>query len=220
MPDILLVIGNRNYSSWSLRGWLALRMAGLDFGEELIPLDTPETEARIRAHSPAGLVPVLHHGPVTVWESLAICEYAAELAPGAGLWPEPPELRAVARSVSAEMHAGFTALRDALPMNIRASRPGVALDDRVRGDIARICEIWRDCRDRFGAGGRFLFGRFSIADAMYAPVVTRFATYHVAIGGVEQDYCDAVRALPAMREWAAAAADEPWVIEAEEIGRR
>lgn len=219
MPKILLVIGNRNYSSWSLRGWLTVRMTGLDFEEELIPLDTPETEARIRAHSPAGLVPVLHHGPVTVWESLAICEYAAELAPEAGLWPEPPEARAVARAVSAEMHAGFRALRDGLPMNIRASRPDVVVDDPIRRDIARICQIWQDCRDRFGAGGRFLFGRFSIADAMFAPVVTRFATYHVGIGGIEQDYCDAVRALPGMREWADAAAAEPWVIEAEEIGR-
>lgn len=219
MSRIVLVIGNRNYSSWSLRGWLAARMAGLDFDEEVIPLGLPETAARIRVHSLAGLVPVLHHGNVTVWESLAIGEYVAEIAPAAGLWPDEVEARATARAVSAEMHAGFFALREALPMNIRADRPGVEVGADVRRDIDRVCAIWRDCRDRFGAGGPFLFGRFSIADAMFAPVVTCFATYHVTVGEIERAYCDAVRELPAMRAWTAAAAAEPWTIEAEEVGR-
>ncbi len=215
---ITLAIGNRNYSSWSLRAWLALRVAGVAFECTIIRLDRPETKRQILEHSPAGRVPVLRHGDLTVWDSMAICEYAAEIAPQAGLLPEDSTARAVARAASAEMHAGFAALRAALPMNIRADRPGVAITDEARADIDRIAALWRDCRARFGAGGDFLFGRFSIADAMFAPVVTRFATYHVALGEVEQAYANSLRALPAMREWAAAAAAEPWVIESEEIG--
>jgi len=218
MADMTLVIGNRNYSSWSLRPWLAMRVGGLDFAELVIPLDRPDTGARIAEHGPAGRVPVLHHGSVTVWESLAICEYVAEITPGAGLWPDDPAARAVARAVSAEMHAGFGALRAALPMNVRARRPGVPVAAAVRTDIERIGRLWRDCRDRFGAGGDYLFGRFSIADAMFAPVASRFRTYDVSLGSVERAYCDAVHALPAMAEWAAAAAAEPWTIEAEEVG--
>lgn len=219
MTQMTLVIGNRNYSSWSLRPWLAMRVAGLDFAETVIPLHMPDTRARIAEHTPAGRVPVLHHGPVTVWESLAICEYVAEIAPQAALWPDDPAPRALARAVSAEMHAGFGALREALPMNVRADRPGVPVTAVVRGDIERIGQIWRDCRDRFGAGGPFLFGRFSVADAMFAPVASRFRTYHVALGPAEQAYCDAIHALPAMAEWSAAAAAEPWTIEDEEVGR-
>ncbi len=218
MAKMILTIGNRNYSSWSLRAWLALRVAGLAFEEVVIQLDQPDKKDRILEHSPAGRVPVLRHGDLTVWDSLAICEYAAEIAPGAGLLPADPAARAVARAASAEMHAGFAGLRAALPMNIRADRPGVAITEGVRAEIDRIAALWRDCRGRFGAGGDFLFGRFSMADAMFAPVVARFATYHVALGEVEQCYADSVRALPAMREWAAAAAAEPWVIESEEIG--
>ena len=218
MSELTLVIGNRNYSSWSLRAWLALRMSGLEFDEVAIQLDTPDTHARIREYSPGGLVPALRHGTLTVWESLAICEYVAELAPGARLWPADPAARAVARSVSCEMHAGFRALRDALPMNIRADRPGVAIGADVQADIERITALWRDCRGRFGAGGPFLFGRFSIADAMYAPVATRFSTYRIPLGPVEQAWVDAVRALPPMRDWAAAASAEPWRIEHEEVG--
>lgn len=220
MTDMTLVIGNRNYSSWSLRPWLAMRVAGMQFTEIMIPLDMPDTKARIAEHSAAGRVPVLHHGSATVWESLAICEYVAELTPQAGLWPADPAARAVARAVSAEMHAGFGALRETLPMNIRASRRSVATGPAVDADIGRIRQIWRECRDRFKAEGSYLFGPFSIADAMFAPVVSRFRTYGVELGPVEQAYCDAIGALPAIAEWESAAASEPWTIEAEEVGGR
>ncbi len=218
MADLTLVLGNRNYSSWSLRAWLAMRIAGLEFDVEVIPLDQPETKQAILSRSPAGRVPVLHSGDLVVWDSLAICEHTAELAPRAKLWPEDAAARAVARAASAEMHAGFAALRATLPMNIRADRPGVAIEAPAQADIERITEIWRDCRARFGAAGPFLFGAPTIADAMFAPVVARFATYHVPLGPVERAYVDSVRALPAMGEWAAAAAEEPWVIEREEVG--
>ena len=218
MPDMTLIIGNRNYSSWSLRAWLAMRMAGLAFEEIVIPLDQPETESRIREHSAAGRVPVLHHGDLTIWDSLAICEYAAELAPAALLWPEDRDARATARSVSAEMHAGFTVLRAALPMNIRADRPDLRIPADLQADIDRVCTIWCDCRRYFGTAGQFLFGGFSVADAMYAPVVARLHSYRIEVDGTVQDYIEAVRSLPAMQEWAAAGAAEPWVLEREEVG--
>ena len=213
-----LVMGNRNYSSWSLRAWLAMRVAGLTFEEIVIPLDQPDTRNLILEHSPAGRVPVLHHGDVTIWDSLAICEYLAETVPGARLWPETVQARAEARAISAEMHAGFAALREALPMNVRADRPGVSIEPQTQADIDRILQIWRNCRRRFGTIGPFLFGRFSIADAMFAPVVSRFATYRVAMEALEREYASIVYNLPAMRDWSAAAAAEPWVIAAEEIG--
>lgn len=210
MAKPVLVIGNKNYSSWSLRPWLALRVAGVDFEELRIPLYQEGSREAILRHSPAGKVPVLRHGDVTVWESLAICEYAAEvLAPGAGLWPEDPAARAHARTISAEMHAGFVALRSALPMNLRAAGARVPLAPEVRADVARVVAIWEDCRARFGAGGPFLFGRFGIADAMYAPVVTRFHSYGVELPAVARAYADAVRALPALQEWTAAGVAEP-----------
>lgn len=218
MSDLTLVIGNRNYSSWSLRAWLVMRMAGLTFGEVVIPLDQPDTKDRILEHSPAGHVPVLHHGAVTVWDTLAIAEYIAEMVPGARLWPETVQARAEARALSAEMHSGFEALRAALPMNMRAERPGVKIDRRTRVDIDRVLRIWRTCRRRFSTVGPFLFGRFSIADAMFAPVVSRFATYRIQLDAIEREYAAAVYDLPAMREWAAAAAAEAWVLEAEEVG--
>lgn len=219
MAQMTLVIGNRNYSSWSLRPWLAMRMAGLDFTEIVIPLDQADTATRIAEHSGAGRVPVLHHAGLTVWESLAICEYVAETTPEACLWPSDRAARAAARAVSAEMHAGFAALREALPMNVRADRPGVPLGPSVKADIRRIEAIWSDCRGRFGAGGPFLFGQFSIADAMFAPVASRFRTYHVDLDPSAQAYCDLMLGLPSMADWAAAAAAEPWTIEAEEVGR-
>lgn len=218
MADMTLVIGNRNYSSWSLRAWLALRAANLYFDEVVIPLDQPETTARIREFSAAGRVPVLRHNDLTIWDSLAICEYVADLAPEARLWPADRDARAVARAVCAEMHSGFEALRMALPMNIRAERPGIVLSDATKTDIDRICAIWSDCRRRFGEGGPFLFGHFTIADAMFAPVVARFQTYGMTVGEQNRAYMEAVRSLPAMVEWSAAAAVEPWVLEAEEIG--
>jgi glutathione S-transferase len=193
-------------------------MAGLTFDEIVIPLDQPDTGNQILEHSPAGRVPVLHHGDVTIWESLAICEYLAETVPGARLWPETVQARAEARAISAEMHAGFTSLREALPMNVRADRPGVRIEPQTRADIERIVGIWRNCRRKFGTVGPFLFGRFSIADAMYAPVVSRFATYRVAMDSIEREYASTIYNLPAMREWAAAAAAETWVIAGEEVG--
>jgi glutathione S-transferase len=217
MEELTLIIGNRNYSSWSLRAWLAMRVAGLNFEEIVIPLDQPDTASRIGEFSPAGRVPILRHGDRAVWDSLAICEYAAELAPDARLWPGDRVARAVARSVSAEMHSGFTALRGALPMNIQADRPGVSIANDVQADIDRVCRIWGDCRREFGAGGQFLFGEFSIADAMFAPIASRFHSYRIAVDEVARAYMEAIRMLPAMQEWSAAAAAEPWVLAREEI---
>lgn len=212
MSEFTLVLANKNYSSWSLRPWLAMRTAGIDFDEIVIPLRLPTSKAAILAHSPAGLVPILKHGERTIWESIAILEYLAELVPAAKLWPEDAGARAHARSVSAEMHAGFRELRINMPMNIRASKAGQGMTPEVGVDIARICEIWRDCRHRYGAGGPFLFGAFSNADAMYAPVVTRFATYGVYLDEESQAYCETILAMPAMGEWYAAAKAEPWYI--------
>lgn len=211
MSDLVLVIGNKRYSSWSLRPWLALKMAGLAFDEVMIPLRQPDTRQRILQHSPSGKVPFLKHGPVQVWDSLAICEYAAELVPQSRLWPDDRGARALARSVSAEMHAGFPNLRQVMSMDICARKSLAAVPSEVQAEIGRITALWNDCRGRFGAGGPFLFGRFSIADAMYAPVATRFTTYGVTLDAVSQAYVEAIWALPPMQEWKAAADQEPEV---------
>ena len=210
MAKLTLVIGNKNYSSWSLRPWLALRMAGLDFDEVRIPLYTPGSHDAILRHSPAGRVPVLRDGDATIWDSLAICEYVAELAPQAGLWPDDRAVRAHARSISAEMHAGFTALRTAMPMNLRIERASLAAPPpaTVEADIARITAIFEECRARHGAAGDFLFGRFTIADAMFAPVATRFRSYSVTLPPRAQAYADAIWSLAPMREWVAAGVAE------------
>lgn len=209
MAEFTLVIGNKNYSSWSLRPWLALKATGQDFDEVLITLRQPETKAKILAHSPAGKVPILKHGDLLVWESLAICEYLAEIFPAAGLWPEDARARAVARSVSTEMHAGFAALRRDLPMDIaRLSTTPRSVSEEAKADIARVQQIWQDCRGRFGEDGDFLFGRFSIADCMYAPVATRFRTYGVDLDPVSEAYVKAIYAWPAMQDWCAASAKE------------
>jgi glutathione S-transferase len=213
-----LVIGNKAYSSWSLRPWLAMRVAGLRFEEELVRLSEPASREALLSHSPAGRVPVLKHGGRTIWDSLAILEYLAELAPDAGLWPADVEARALARSVSAEMHSGFQALRSAMPMNLRKHLPGRGRDrPGVADDIARITALWRDCRQRYGDGGPFLFGAFCNADAMYAPVATRFRTYAVELDPVSRAYADAVLALPAFLEWQEAAKAEPWIIAEDEV---
>ena len=218
MSALTLVIGNKAYSSWSLRPWLAMRVAGLAFEEELIRLSQPGSREALLRHSPAGRVPVLKHDGRTIWDSLAILEYLAELAPDAGLWPADAEARALARSVSAEMHSGFQALRGAMPMNLRKHLPGRGRDlPDVADDILRITGIWRDCRQRFGDGGPFLFGTFCNADAMFAPVATRFRTYAVELDPVSRAYADAVLDLSAFREWQAAAQAEPWIIEADEV---
>lgn len=217
MADITIVIGNKSYSSWSLRGWLALKRTGAAFEEVVIPLRQPDTRARILEWAPSGRVPVLRHGAVTVWDSLAIGEYLAERFPEAALWPEDPAARAVARSVTAEMHAGFASLRRHMPMDLRSRHPGLGLAPGVAEDIERIAGIWRDCRSRFGGGGDFLFGGFTLADAAFAPVATRFATYAVPLGAPEAAYRDAVLAWPALRQWTAEAAEEPWVIDFPEV---
>jgi len=213
MTQFTLAIGNYNYSSWSLRAWIALRHTGADFDVIRIPLDRPETKAAILAQSPAGKVPVLREGGLAVWDSLAICEYLAERFPGARLWPEDRAARATARAASAEMHAGFAALRRHMPMDCRARHPGAGHAPGVEADIARITALWTDLRTRFGAGGDMLFGHFTVADAMFAPVVSRFATYAVELDRGARDYVDAVLALPIMREWCAAAEAETEVIE-------
>ncbi|ODU25685.1 MAG: glutathione S-transferase [Thiobacillus sp. SCN 62-729] len=203
MPSLTLVIGNKNYSSWSLRPWLLLRQAGIPFEAVRIPLYRPGATEELAKWSPSGKVPALHDGDLRVWDSLAICEYLNERFPDKQLWPADAAARAVARAVSAEMHAGFPALREHMSMNIRAQRPGQGRTPECLADVARILAIWTECRARFGNGGDFLFGRFGIADAMYAPVVLRFQTYGVALDGAARDYAEAVRALPALQEWVA-----------------
>jgi glutathione S-transferase len=209
VSDLTLVIGNKNYSSWSLRPWLALKATGQAFDEVLIGLRQPDSKAKILSHSAAGKVPVLKHGDLLIWDSLAICEYIAETWPEAKLLPEDRRARAVARSVMSEMHSGFAALRHDLPMDIcrLGKAPGIPSKE-AKLDIARIQQIWQDCRGRFGKDGEFLFGRFSLADCMYAPVATRLRSYGVALDAVSAAYVDAIYAHPAMQEWIAASAKE------------
>ena len=217
MAEVLhLIIGNKVYSSWSLRPWIAMKVNGLDFQETVICLKQPDTSAQIAKHSFAGKVPVLKHGNRTIWESLAILDYLADTFPEKTWWPKDPDARAVARSIAAEMHAGFSALRTHMGFNVRRDLKGLGRGAGVDADIARIQTLWNDARRRFGKGGPFLFGAFSNADAMYAPVVTRFKTYGVELDPIAQSYCDAVLALPAMKQWYADAAAEPWLIEAYE----
>lgn len=212
-----LVIGNKNYSSWSFRPWLAMKVAGIAFQETVISLEASDFKARVTALSGAGKVPVLIDGAIRVWESLAILEYLAEKFPAAALWPKDESARAQARAVAAEMHAGFVSLRSLLPMNVsRPVKPRV-LDDGSKTDVARIEAIWRDCRARFGAGGPFLFGAFGAADAMYAPVVWRLHTYAVEVTDTARAYMRAMMALPAWSEWRDAARREPWVLPHDEV---
>ncbi len=215
--EFTLVVGNKNYSSWSLRGFLATRAAGVPFDEVLVRLSEPGSKPELLKHSPAGKVPALKHGERVVWDSLAIVEYLAEIRPDAALWPAAQSARGHARSIAAEMHAGFQALRAQMPMNLRKTLPGKGRRRDVAEDIERICAIWRDCRTGFGNGGPFLFGRFSAADAMYTPVATRFRTYAVELDEVCQAYVDAVLTRPDYLEWHAAALEEPWVIEEDEV---
>lgn len=206
---ITIYLGNKNYSSWSLRAWLALRSTGAPFREEVFDLTAPGIREAIRKRSPTGRVPALEDGEVRVWDSLAIGEYLAEKFPGAGLWPADSSARATARSVVAEMHSGFLDLRRHMPMNVRRSSPGKGRAQGVEADIERIRSSWRHCRERFGARGDFLFGACSLADCFYAPVATRFATYAVELDPVGRAYRDSILALPAMQEWRSAAEREP-----------
>ncbi len=211
-----LVIANKTYSSWSLRPWLLMKQLGVAFDEITIPLDLPDTREKVLKHSPAGKVPILIDGDVTVWESISIMEYVGE-AYGAPIWPEDRKARAMARSVAAEMHAGFSALRSACPMNLGKRYAQRDRGEAVARDVARFSDIVRDARGLFGAGGPFLFGAFSAADAMYAPLATRLDTYSVALDAQARSYVDAILALPAFQEWRSAAMKEEWIVDADEV---
>jgi glutathione S-transferase len=216
MTTLTIAVGNKNYSSWALRGWLALEQTGAPYTEVVIPLDRPGTSEAIAAHSPSGRVPALRHDELVIWDSMAIGEYLAEAFPDARLWPDDRAARATARSVSAEMHSGFAGLRAVMPMNIRARLPGYGRTPASLRDIERVRVSWSDCRSRFGQGGPYLFGRFSIADAMYAPVVFRFRTYGVALDATQQAYVETMLAHPGMQKWARAAEQEPWTLDEDE----
>lgn len=206
-----LIIGNKCYSSWSFRPWIAMMAAGVSFDEEVVPLDTPEFAARMAELDVAGRVPLLIDDGVKVWDSLAIIEYVADKFPGAGLWPADPAKRAVARSVSAEMHSGFNAVRGALPMNFGKRYARRDRGAGVAADVARISRVWSD------AEGPFLFGEFCAADAMYAPVVSRFITYDVAVSDAARAYMGAVAAHPAYKAWEAGGLEESWIVDADEV---
>ncbi len=211
-----LDFGNKNYSSWSLRPWLSLKYAGAAFEEVVIGLRHPDTREKIMSYSKAGKVPILRHGEITVWDSLAICEYVAELFPAAGLWPTDSQARAVARSVCAEMHSGFSEIRNQMPMNIRADKSHLNLANGpdIAGEIHRVTSLWEECRAKYGSRGDFLFGGFTNADAMFAPVVSRFKTYGVTVSPTVQAYIKAVWELPEMRQWIEQARAEPMAIDA------
>lgn len=201
-----LVIGNKNFSSWSLRPWLVLKQAGLPFEEIRLDIYKPDARSEILKHSPSGKVPCLFDDELQIWDSLAICEYLAERQPT--LWPAERAARARARSVSAEMHSGFAALRNSMSMDICARKPGQGRNAESQADVARIIDIWEECRARPALQGAFLFGAWSIADAMFAPVVWRFETYGVDLPRAARAYADAMLELPAMKEWAAGARAE------------
>ncbi|MAU40350.1 MAG: glutathione S-transferase [Kordiimonas sp.] len=205
MTTYQLVIGNKNWSTWSLRPWLLMKMAGIEFEEVFIQLRQDDTRAQCRAHSPSFKVPVLKAGELKVWDSLAICEFLADCYPEKMLWPQEARVRAVARAVSAEMHSGFQSLRQQMPMECKAIHDPIVMDEALQHDVQRIMEIWQDCRHCYGQGGPFLFGDFSIADAMFAPVASRFVTFQVPLAEPCLSYVKTIMALPAMQEWIAAA---------------
>ena len=209
MSSFTLIIGNKNYSSWSMRPWLALKQTGVEFDEILIPFFQATTSEQIRQHSPSGKVPALRHGSLLIWESLSICEYIADLFPECNLLPQDQHARAISRSISAEMHAGFAPLRQHFPMNCANRITDREITAEVQADVDRILTIWRTCRQEFGAEGGFLFGQhFTIADAMFAPVASRFVTYGVPLDSVSQDYVETLWSFPSMQEWLAAATAE------------
>ena len=214
MSELILYIGNKNYSSWSFRPWIALDGCGIAFEERLIQFDFAAGNREIKAVSPSGRVPLLVHEGTKIWESLAIIEYAADLHPEAGLWPTERAARGVARSVSMEMLSGFRALRGACPMNMRRPRKAIALPEGVNEDVARIVEIWREALSK--SGGPFLFGDFSAADAMYAPVVNRFDIYDLVSDGDVRAYMERMQAHPSWVKWRTAALAEPWIVEEDE----
>ena len=203
-----LIIGNKNYSSWSMRPWMLLTGFDVPFEEEKLSFNDPQWKAKVRRHSPVGKVPVLVDGDVTVWDSLAIVEYVAEKFPERGVWPRDRVARAHARVICAEMHSGFSHMRDHLGMNCELRLANIAVDRATQHDIKRVIGLWSDCRARFGEAGPFLFGTFSAADAYYAPVVRRFVSYGVALPDVARAYVATMEELPAMRSWMSAALAE------------
>ena len=216
MKPLKLAIANKNYSSWSMRPWVLLTQAGIPFEEIQLKFDDDAKVSGIEPYSPTRKVPVLLIGEEPVWDSLAIAEAVAEMFPEKQLWPAEARARQVARSICAEMHAGFPKLRSAMPMNLRALMPGKGMSPEVQKDIDRVVEIWEFCRARYGQGGELLFGAFTIADAYYAPVATRFLTYGVKLPAVAQRYADALLALPAVHEWMLQALRETEFVRADE----
>jgi glutathione S-transferase len=217
MSEFTLVIGNKNYSSWSLRPWILMKKLEVEFREVMVRLNQPNSRDEMEKYGPSGKVPVLRRGELCIWDSLAICEYVAELT-GRG-WPKDPDARAVARSVCAEMHSGFANLRSEWPMNARARNRRTAMTPSLEADIDRVEEIWGECRSRFGkTGGPWLFGEYSVADAMYAPVVLRFNTYGAQLSESARWYMASVIEDPVLQSWLRAAHDEPWTVHSYEIG--
>ncbi len=211
-----LIIGNKAYSSWSLRGWLAAKQSGLGFNEVTVPLFDDNWEARKREADmtpSSGKVPILWDGDAVIWDSMGIIEYLADKVGRARFWPKDDAARGMARSISAEMHSGFMALRRECPMNTRRTFEDTRLSDKTRANALRILQLWAEARSRFGGDGPYLFGTFSAADIMYAPVVSRFVTYGFTLPGFAQSYTDAMMAHPWMQAWYDAAAQEPWVIQ-------
>lgn len=219
MEKLLFVTGNKTYSPWSMSSWLALRHAGAVFEEVVVPLFVPGYKQKLLEYSAAGKVPALRAGNQAIWDSFAICEYLAERFPRAGLWPQDIAVRAEARSVSAEVHSGFSVIRHAYPFNCRATGRHVPRTVELDGEIARVQSMWDGCRSRYGMDGPWLFGRFSIADCMCIPLALRFPTYGVALADSAADYLSTAQQHPTVREWLAAAQRETEVIEADEVGR-
>jgi glutathione S-transferase len=217
--SLRLIIGNKNYSSWSLRPWIAMKVAGIPFEETVLPLYQPGSRDQVLKYSPTGKVPVLIDGDIAIWESIAILDHLAERFPDAKLWPDDDlAARAHARAIAAEMHAGFADLRNHCPMNMRRDRSRKrALTPAVEANVARIDAIWSSARARFGRGGLFLFGRFGAADAMYAPVVSRVASYSIPVSAPARAYMEAVMALPAWKAWEEAGRVETWVMDGNEV---
>ncbi|NNF76941.1 MAG: glutathione S-transferase family protein [Rhizobiales bacterium] len=213
--DLHLIIANKNYSSWSFRPWLAMKAAGIEFRETVVPFDEPNHNKHFLEFSPSKKVPVLQHGDLTLWESLAIMEYVADLHPDCNLWPDDVVQRGTARAVSHEMHGGFGALRAECPMNMRRKIAAIPVSEAVRADVARIETIWATCLE--ASGGPFLFGEFTNADAMYGPVVNRFEVYELSAARHVETYSQTMKSLPAWQEWSEASKAEPWTVEEEEV---
>ena len=217
MAKLTLLIGNKNYSSWSLRPYMALAQSGIPFEEKLVRLNHPSFAPTVKKYSPAGRVPVVIDGDIHVWDSLAIMEYLAERFPAKNLWPKNRAARAMARSVSAEMHSGFSALRNACPMNLRRPLRAIPLSAAVMKDVARIEKLWSDCRKAHGKGGPFLFGKFTAADAMFTPVATRLETFAIPVKPETRKYMDALFATKAFQAWKKAALQEKWIVAEDEV---